>query len=103
MDPLTTFSHVHCLALCTGLVTLITVVSLLRLALVAGSLIWHRQISQTLISILTGILGVGGGLLLLHVLSWWVVGVVMVPTYILPGVVGLYWGFAWGCDQAKQA
>ncbi|MEN9265743.1 MAG: hypothetical protein Q6K99_05835 [Thermostichales cyanobacterium BF4_bins_65] len=85
------FSHQYCVAICGVLVSVMTGVSLWRLGAVLGMIPGDPKL-------LLGVLGLAGVLLLLHVFSWWLVGVVMLPTYILPGVVGLYGGFAWGCD-----
>lgn len=76
-SDLLTFSHTHCITICAMLVPLNLLTTLQTLILVGlnrstGELIWS-----------TGFASLFSGVMVLHVLTWFVVGVVMVPTYIL--------------------
>jgi hypothetical protein len=75
--PLLEFSHIHCVAICTFLVPANLLATLLTLTRVgAGSS--FKQLQWT-----TAIANLFAGLMILHVLTWFWVGVVMVPTYVL--------------------
>jgi hypothetical protein len=75
-----TFSHTYCIAICTVLVPcnlLATLHTLIRVGL-------RQNRPQTLQSAILALLP--ALLMVLHVLSWLIVGVVMAPTYILLGL-----------------
>ncbi|GAB4217418.1 MAG: hypothetical protein OHK0012_21840 [Synechococcales cyanobacterium] len=101
LASLLAFSQNHCVAICATLVTVMTLISLIRLGAVIR-LLRHGWSASPPVWLLPGcdtVLVVAGGLLIAHVASWWWSGVVMLPTYLLPGVVGLYLGFAWSCSR----
>ena len=72
------FSRCHCIAICGGLVPFNLILSFLTLVYVA------RQASPNLIQ--KNAIAVYGGvtLMVLHVSTWFLVGVVMIPTFLLP-------------------
>jgi hypothetical protein len=74
---LLTFSHTHCISICAALVPL-------NLLATSGTLLltgFDRPALQRWLTIAWASLF--SGILVLHVLSWFVVGVVMLPTYVL--------------------
>lgn len=71
------FSHQHCLAICAALVPLNLLATSLTLGLV-GSNRSHR-----LIHLSTTIASLFAAVMVLHVMTWFVIGVVMLPTYVL--------------------
>ncbi|ANV83589.1 hypothetical protein AWQ21_03855 [Picosynechococcus sp. PCC 7003] len=77
-EQLCEFSRCHCIAICGGLVPFNLILSFLTLVYVV------RQASPSLIQ--RNAIAVYGGvtLMVLHVSTWFLVGVVMVPTFILP-------------------
>lgn len=77
-DQLCEFSRCHCVAICGGLVPFNLILSFLTLVYVA------RQAAPALIQ--KNAIAVYGGvtLMVLHVSTWFLVGVVMVPTFVLP-------------------
>jgi hypothetical protein len=74
------FSHVHCVAICSVLVPMNLLSTLLTLTLVGlnrpVSVVWG-SIAVAMTAAIT---------MLLHVLSWFVIGVVMIPTFVLLGL-----------------
>ncbi len=77
------FSRIHCLSICAVLVPL-NILTSSALLMVTGL----GQSRRVILSV-AGMASVWAGLLLLHVLSWWVIGVIMAPTYILIGFASL--------------
>lgn len=77
-DQLCEFSRCHCIAICGGLVPFNLILSFLTLVYVV------RQASPGLIQ--KNAIAVYGGvtLMVLHVSTWFLVGVVMIPTFLLP-------------------
>ncbi|MBV5261746.1 hypothetical protein FLX56_25370 [Synechococcus moorigangaii CMS01] len=82
-EQLCEFSRCHCIAICGGLVPFNLLLSFLTLVYVV------RQAPASVIQ--KNAIAVYGGvtLMVLHVSTWFLVGVVMVPTFLLPafGVV----------------
>lgn len=76
-NTLLTFSHTYCVAICAVLVPFNLLTTLLTLGLTGTA----RPKLQVWCSISCAI--VGSGLMVLHVLTWFVIGVVMLPTFIL--------------------
>jgi hypothetical protein len=78
------FSRCHCVAICAALVPLNLLVSALVIGLVARDIAprWRRLLALGGLPL--------GGLLVAHVASWWVVGVVALPTIILPTLASVY-------------
>lgn len=77
LDPLLEFSRTHCIAICTVLVPA-NLLATLQTMILAGLGRPLRQVCG--MAIVSGLYAL---LLFLHVLSWWAIGVVMSPTYIL--------------------
>ncbi|ABB58506.1 conserved hypothetical protein [Synechococcus elongatus PCC 7942 = FACHB-805] len=77
---LSMFSREHCIALCGALVplTILLTFSAILLVLAEAPRIWQRSLA--LAGALPAIL------MVLHVYSWWAVGVVAAPTFILCGL-----------------
>ena len=71
------FSHNYCVAICTALVPLNLLATILTLILTG----LHRPTAEVLK--VSGIAIAFAGIMVLHVLTWFVIGVVMVPTYVL--------------------
>jgi hypothetical protein len=77
LNNLLAFSHTHCVAICAVLVPLNLLTTLQSLVLVGRR-------SQRRVLLLSAVFAnLWAMLMLLHVLSWFVIGVVMPPTYIL--------------------
>lgn len=77
LSLLLNFSHTHCVAICTFLVPANLLATLLTLFWVGmGSSLKQLTWVTTIANLLAG-------LMILHVLTWFWVGVVMVPTYVL--------------------
>lgn len=77
LNSLLHFSHIHCIAICSALVP-INLLATLQTLLLLGlncplSSIWGAAAISTTAAML----------MLLHILSWFVIGVVMLPTFIL--------------------
>lgn len=77
-DQVCEFSRCHCIAICGGLVPFNLLLSLLTLVYVA------RQMSPRLIRNTAIAVYLGVTLMVLHVSTWFLVGVVMIPTFVLP-------------------
>lgn len=71
------FSHQHCLAICAALVPLNLLATSLTLGLV-GCNRFH-----SLIHLSTAIASLFAAAIVLHVMTWFVIGVVLLPTYVL--------------------
>lgn len=70
------FSRQNCLAICAALVPLNLLATLGTMILAYGHSPWRWATGAIALTF--------AHLLILHVVSWWVVGVVMLPTFILP-------------------
>ncbi len=85
------FSRCHCVAICAGLVpaNLLLSTAVIGLTMFNGSLMLRRWLS------------IGGAfcclLLLSHVGSWWLIGVVAPATFILPALGLLCSAINWAC------
>lgn len=77
MMHLLEFSHQYCLAICAALVPF----NLLATSLTLGLVGCNR--SHRLIHLSTAIASLFAVVMVLHVMTWFVIGVVMVPTYVL--------------------
>ncbi|BAW95845.1 hypothetical protein NIES970_07590 [[Synechococcus] sp. NIES-970] len=77
-EQLCEFSRCHCIAICGGLVPFNLILSFLTLVYVV------RQAPPSLIQ--KNAIAVYGGvtLMVLHVSTWFLIGVVMIPTFLLP-------------------
>lgn len=71
------FSHAYCVAICAALVPLNLLATILTLILTG----LHRPTAD--IVKVSGVAIAFAGIMVLHVLTWFVIGVVMVPTYVL--------------------
>ncbi len=80
LNPLLHFSHVHCVAICSALVPINLLATLQTLLLIG----LNRSLSSIWLS--TTIAMTAALLMVLHVLSWFVIGVVMIPTFVLLGL-----------------
>lgn len=80
LPDLLAFSHQHCVAICAFLVPLNLLLTLQTLVLVAFGRVGQWMQSLAALAIGPAIL------MMLHVMSWWVVGVVMAPTFVLSGL-----------------
>ena len=76
-NPLITFSHQHCVAICAVLVPFNLLLTLLTLVLVGFERPKLRVKQSTAVAI------AGAVLMVLHVLTWLVVGIVQIQTFIL--------------------
>lgn len=74
------FSHVHCVAICSALVPMNLLATLQTLILVGLNRPLDSVRRSTAIAIMVAIV------MVLHVLSWFVIGVVMIQTFILLGL-----------------
>lgn len=83
MEPLFEFSRSHCIAICAFLVPA-NLLATLQAMIFTGL---GRPIAQV------GIMSMAAlsyaTLLMIHVMSWWAIGVVMLPTYILPALAAV--------------
>jgi hypothetical protein len=78
LSSIAEFSRCHCIGICAVLVPtnlLITSATMLFTALDRSPAIISMSIGLSILPAIT---------LLLHVATWWAIGVVMLPTYILP-------------------
>jgi hypothetical protein len=76
-NTLADFSRANCISICTFLVPANLVATSLTIALTA------LRRPQTQVWQAAGIASILALVMLLHVFSWFIVGVVMVPTYVL--------------------
>ncbi len=95
------FSCNHCVAICTFLVPANLLLTL-RTILLVGGLRSQVQVQQAMVTASFFAL-----LLLLHVFTWFIIGVVMAPTYILFVLAGVclsfnFWAIA-NPTSIKQA
>jgi hypothetical protein len=78
LNSIAEFSRCHCIGICAILVPtnlLLTIATMLSTALGRSTSTIYATVG---LSILPAIV------LLLHVTTWWAIGIVMLPTYILP-------------------
>lgn len=75
--PLLEFSRNHCLSICAGLVPMNLLATLLTMTL-AGLSYPHHRVWQS-----AGVAWLCAIALVLHVWSWFIVGVVAIPTFVL--------------------
>lgn len=71
------FSHSHCVAICSALVPLNLIATSLTLGLVGLNQSGGR------ILVAAGLASLASFVMVLHVMTWFVIGVVMIPTYVL--------------------
>ncbi|MBM0743416.1 hypothetical protein JOY44_17660 [Phormidium sp. CLA17] len=71
------FSHAYCVAICAALVPLNLLATILTIVLTG-----LRRPSAEVLKV-SGVAIAFAGMMVLHVLTWFAVGVVMVPTYVL--------------------
>lgn len=81
--PVLEFSHTHCVAICAALVPLNLLATLGTLGLVG------TQRPVRLIRLAVAVALLLAVVMVLHVLTWFVIGVVQVPTYVLLGLGSL--------------
>lgn len=79
-NPLFEFSRSHCIAICAFLVPANLLATLQTLLFV-----WFKAPLQH-IRLITGMASIYALIMVLHVLTWFMVGVVMLPTYVLSGL-----------------
>jgi hypothetical protein len=79
-DVLCEFSRSNCIGVCTFFIPIILLATLSTIILAAI----NRPKSQIWLS--TGIASIFIGMMIFHVYSWFIVGIVMIPTYILLGL-----------------
>jgi hypothetical protein len=77
LNPLFEFSRAHCVAICAFLVPANLISTVTTLTFTA----WGRSFRQILLT--AGIAALFSGIMVLHVLTWFLIGVVMIPTYVL--------------------
>ena len=83
LDLVSEFSRTHCIAICAVLVPAILLATCQTMLLT----LFRRPIAQVG---LTALAGWGFALvMILHVITWWAIGVVMAPTYILSALACL--------------
>jgi hypothetical protein len=78
LNNIAEFSRCHCIGICAVLVPInlsLTIMTMLSTALDRSKAIVDTTVALSILPALV---------LLLHVISWWAIGVVMLPTYILP-------------------
>jgi phosphate/sulfate permease len=78
LNSIAEFSRCHCIGICAVLVPtnlLLTIATMLSTALGRSTSTIYATVG---LSILPAVV------LLLHVITWWSIGIVMLPTYILP-------------------
>ena len=78
LNSIAEFSRYHCIGICTVLVP----INLLLTIGTIGLTVLGRSTRTIYANVSLSILPAIG--LLLHVTTWWAIGVVMLPTYILP-------------------
>ncbi|UZQ53713.1 hypothetical protein OOK60_14600 [Trichothermofontia sichuanensis B231] len=88
------FSRSHCLSICAWLVP----ANLLTSAVILGLVGWRGL--GNLVRVAVGVSSLWAGLMVLHVLSWFTIGVVQVPTFVLCGLAIVCLGInAWAIAQ----
>ena len=81
VDSVLDFSHMHCVAICAVLVPL-------NLLLTTGTIVLTALGKQDQVWKTAGFASLFAGTMVLHVLTWFLIGVVMLPTYVLLGLGG---------------
>ena len=76
VDSILNFSHTYCVAICAVLVPL-------NLLLTTGTIVLTALGKQTQVWKTAGLACLCAGIMVLHVLTWFLIGVVMAPTYVL--------------------
>jgi hypothetical protein len=76
VDSILDFSHIHCVAICAALVPL-------TLLLTLGTIVLTGLGKQSQVWKTAGLASLAAGVMVLHVLTWFLIGVVMVPTFVL--------------------
>ncbi len=78
LNSIAEFSRCHCIGICAFLVP--------THLLLASVTMWFVTVDRSLRQIYTavGLSIVAATIMLLHVATWWAIGVVMLPTFILP-------------------
>lgn len=71
------FSHSHCVAICSVLVPL----NLIATSLTIGLVGLNQNSGRILVA--AGLASLAAFVMVLHVMTWFVIGVVMIPTYVL--------------------
>jgi hypothetical protein len=94
------FSHTHCVAICAVLVPLNLLATLGTMGLVGT----QRPVRQIRMAVAVALLL--ALVMVLHVLTWFVIGVVRVPTYVLLGLGSLclvmnLWAIAHGASMQR--
>ncbi len=79
-QPLLEFSRMHCVAICAALVPM-NLMATTQTLIFAGT---QRSFAQ--VGLMAGVASLYALMMVLHVLTWLLIGVVMVPTYILLGL-----------------
>jgi hypothetical protein len=78
LNTIAEFSRCHCIGICAFLVPTNLFIAIATLWFVAADRSSRRVYTSVGLSILPAIV------MLLHVATWWAIGVVMLPTFILP-------------------
>jgi prepilin signal peptidase PulO-like enzyme (type II secretory pathway) len=78
LNSIAEFSRCHCIGICAVLVPTNLFLAIATLWFVAADRSSRRVYTTVSLSILPATI------MLLHVASWWAIGVVMLPTFILP-------------------
>lgn len=78
LNSIAEFSRCHCIGICAFLVP--------THLLLASVTMWFVTLDRSLRQIYTtvGLSILAASIMLLHVATWWAIGVVMLPTFILP-------------------
>ncbi len=78
LNSIAEFSRCHCIGICAFLVP--------THLLLASATMWFVTLDRSLQQIYTtvGLSTLAASVMLLHVATWWAIGVVMLPTFILP-------------------
>lgn len=78
LNSIAEFSRCHCIGICAFLVP--------THLLLASTIMWFVTLDRSLRQIYTavGLSILAASIMLLHVATWWAIGVVMLPTFILP-------------------
>ncbi|WP_448561727.1 hypothetical protein [Trichothermofontia sp.] len=91
------FSRSHCLSICAFLVP----ANLLTSSVILGLVGWRGE--GWLVRVTVGFSSVWASLMLLHVLSWFTIGVVQIPTFVLCGLALVCLGInGWAIARPAQ-
>lgn len=99
-NSLLEFSYSHCVAICAVLVPANLLATLQTLILVG------LQRPQVQVRYSIGVAGICALIMIAHVLAWFIIGVVMVPTYVLLSLGGVclsvnLWAFAHSSSMSQ--